>query len=278
MVFLASLLSPKGPGGGTLTVLIKRLIIAGVSTLMLALAVPLMAQSGDSLVAPENNPGWAHPPLVVGRTTADIANVAGFGPGQIRTAYGVSTLSNYGSGQIIALIDAYDNPNAEADLGVFTAKFGLPACTTANGCFKKIYASGTQPPTNANWAGESSLDIEWSYAVAPRAKIYLVEAAAASNAALWQAVDVAVSNGATVVSMSFGGGEYSTEANDDTHFNVPGVIFCASTGDSGHGSQFPAASPYVVAVGGTSLRLGTGNAWSGEAAWSGSGGGLSTYE
>ena len=238
---------------------------------LFVVALPLAAQ-----VAP-GRPGWAHPPIVV-IPSPDTANISGYTPSQLRTAYGVVNISNQGAGQVIALVDAYDNPNAESDLGVFTAQFGLAACTTTNGCFKKIYATGTKPPTNAGWAGESSLDIEWSYAIAPQAKIILVEAANSSNAALWKAVDVAVSNGATVVSMSFGGGEYSSEVNDDSHFNVSGVTFLASSGDSGHSAQYPAASPYVVAVGGTTLHLTSANKWKSETAWSGSGGGTSTYE
>ncbi|MFN7999169.1 MAG: S53 family peptidase [Bryobacteraceae bacterium] len=250
----------------------------GKLVLLLALTLPLMAQSADvRQVAPEI-PGWAHPPIVVLPTPSIAPNVSGLSPSKMRVAYGLNNLANKGAGQVIALVDAYDNPNAETDLGVFTTQFGLPACTTANGCFKKIYAAGTKPPTNAGWAGESSLDIEWAYAIAQQAKIILVEASSNSNNALWQAVDVAVQNGATVVSMSFGGSEYSGEVTADTHFNVPGVTFCASSGDSGHQAQYPAASPFVVSVGGTTLTVGANGAWTAETAWSGSGGGSSTYE
>jgi subtilase family serine protease len=252
----------------------NRLFLCSSLGVLLASALP--SQAADSVVDP-GDPAWAHPPIVV-RPAPDVAKVApGFTPTQMRSAYGISSISNQGAGQTIALIDAYDNPNAESDLGVFTAQFGLAACTTANGCFKKIYASGTKPRTNAGWAGESSLDIEWSYAIAPKAKIILVEAASASNAALFHAVDVAVSNGATVVSMSFGGSEFSTETSDDTHFNVTGVIFCASSGDSAHGAFYPAASPFVVSVGGTTLTA-PGGVWTSETAWADSSGGASAYE
>jgi subtilase family serine protease len=236
-------------------------------------AAALMAQSG--VVPPEARAGWAHPPYVVLSAQPDAG---GYTPAALRIAYGFKSLGNYGAGQVIALVDAYDNPNAESDLGVFTAQYKLPSCTTANGCFKKIYATGTKPPTNSGWAGESSLDIEWSYAIAPKAKIILVEGANSGNAALWQAVDVAVANGATVVSMSFGGNEYSSETSDDSHFNVPGVVFCASSGDSGHGSFYPAASPYVVSVGGTTLKLNSNGTWKSETTWTGSSGGTSAYE
>jgi len=245
--------------------------------IVLAAALPMMAQSSDAGVFDANQPGWAHPPIVVVRTNA-TPDISGYTPAQIRTAYGLTSLTNQGAGQTIALVDAYDNPDAESDLATFTAQYSLPSCTTANGCFKVIYAAGTKPPANSGWAGESSLDIEWSYAVAPQAHIILVEASSSSNAALLQAVDVAVQNGATVVSMSYGGSEYSTEGNDDTHYNVPGVTFCASSGDSGHGAQNPASSPYIVAVGGTTLKLNTNNTWKSETAWNGSGGGTSKYE
>jgi subtilase family serine protease len=250
----------------------------GTLALLLAAALPLMAQAGDARQFDPNKPGWAHPPIIV-LPSPDVANVAaGYKPSQIRTGYGLTSITNKGGGQTIAIVDAFDNPNAESDLGVFTTQFSLPSCTTANGCFKKIYATGTKPPTNTGWAGEISLDIEWSHAVAPRAKIILVEAATNSNAALLHGVDIAVQNGASVVSMSWSGGEYSAEVSDDSHFNVTGVTFCASSGDGGHGVGYPAASPFVVAVGGTTLHLTTAGVWQSETAWNGSGGGASKYE
>jgi len=245
-----------------------RLFSFGMLAVLLAAALTSVARAGD----------WAHPPIVV-LPSPDVNRVAGgITPSQMRTAYGLAGITNQGAGQTIALIDAYDNPNAETDLGVFTTQFSLPACTTANGCFKKIYASGTKPATNVGWSGESSLDIEWSYAIAPKAKIILVEAKSANNNPLWHAVDVAVQNGATVVSMSFSGGEYSGEVSSDSHFNVTGVTFLASSGDGSHGVSYPAASPYVVAVGGTTLHVSGTGVWQSETAWSGSGGGASKYE
>jgi subtilase family serine protease len=196
----------------------------------------------------------------------------------MRTAYGFKLVSNEGAGQVIGIVDAYDDPNIESDLGVFTKQFSLPACTTANGCFEKIYATGTAPAKNSNWATEISLDVEWSHAIAPQAKIMLVEASGQTNAELYQAVDVAVQNGATIVSMSWATDEYSGETSDDSHFNVPNVTFVAAAGDSGHQSLYPAASPYVVAVGGTDLTITSTGAWQSETAWSDSGGGISAYE
>jgi subtilase family serine protease len=250
----------------------------GALAALAATALPLMAQSADSRPVDPADPGWAHPPIVVMPRSADSPAISGYSPAQVTTGYGLTSIANKGAGQTIALIDAYNNPDAASDLTTFSTQFGLPACTTTNGCFKVIYASGTQPRNNRNWSGESSLDIEWSHAIAPQAKIILVEAASASNAALFHAVDVAVANGATVVSMSFSGSEFSTEINDDSHFSVTGVVFCASSGDDGHGVGYPAASPNVVAVGGTTLNLNSGGTWLSETAWSGSGGGESAYE
>lgn len=176
--------------------------------------------------------------------------------------------------------DAFDNPKVEADLATFNAVFKFPACTTANGCFQKVYAAGVKPPADAfGWGLEMALDVPWAHVIAPQAKVMLVEAASNSFTDMNHAVDVAVQRGAGIVSMSYGGSEYSTEVNDDVHYNVPGVTFVASSGDSGTGAQFPAASPFVVAVGGTTLIIdGATGAYVSEKARSGSGGGLSRYE
>jgi len=220
----------------------------------------------------------AHPTIVIPPQQDALGKPKGIFPAKMRVAYGFNQVANQGVGQTIGIVDAFDDPNIESDLGVFDTQFKLPSCTTANGCFTKIYATGTKPKTNGNWAAEISLDVEWAHAIAPQAHIILVEAAGQSNAQLYQAVDVAVQNGATVVSMSWGTDEYSTEVNDDSHFNVAHVTFVAASGDSGHQSIYPAASPYVVAVGGTSLTIASNGAWQSETAWSGSGGGLSAYE
>jgi subtilase family serine protease len=238
------------------------------SLLVLIAALPLAAQTAR----------MAHPTIVIPPQSSALGKPTGIFPGKMQIAYGFSQVANQGQGQIIGIVDAFDDPNIESDLGTFTTEFSLRACTTANGCFTKIYATGTQPKKNSNWASEMSLDVEWSHAIAPQAKIILVEASGQTTAELYQAVDVAVQNGATVVSMSWGFDEYSGETNDDSHFNVPGVTFVAASGDSGHQSIYPAASPYVVAVGGTELTISSTGAWESETAWSGSGGGTSAYE
>lgn len=221
---------------------------------------------------PLPSPGFARPPFHITRNAS--AGPIGLSPTQVAHFYGFDTISNQGSGQTIGIIDAYDDPNIESDLGVFSTAFRLPSCTSSNNCFKKIYAANSKPRANAGWSLEMALDVEWAHAMAPQAKIILVEAASNRLSDLMQAVDVAVANGANIVSMSFGGSEFSTETNYDNHFNVSGVTFTASSGDSGSGVEYPAASPYVVSVGGTTMNTNDGS----ETAWSGSGGGQSAYE
>jgi subtilase family serine protease len=206
--------------------------------------------------------------------------------------HGTTALPDGGWGAI-ALVDAYDNPNAESDLNTFSAAFGLPACTTANGCFSVVYASGTRPPYNPSSADEHVLDIEWSHAMAPNAKIILVEAESHSSSDMDAAEDVAsalvVANGGGMVSNSWGVEEDATETNRDSHFQTPGVVYFASSGDYSAPARYPGSSPFVISAGGTSiLRDAQGN-FIGEAAWStnpdvpigsksGSSGGPSLYE
>ncbi len=222
-----------------------------------------------------------YPPIHVKRS--GTAAPTGLLPIQIAHAYGFDKLSCYGSkscgsGQTIAIVDAYDDPNIESDLATFDTQFGFPSCTTANGCFTKATPQGL-PVGNTGWALEESLDVEWAHAIAPGAKIILVEAKNSFLSSLLSAVDYAASQpNVHQVSMSWGGSEFSGESSYDYHFSVSGVSFTASSGDSGAGILYPAASPYVVSVGGTTLNVdSSGNVLS-ETAWSGSGGGLSSFE
>jgi hypothetical protein len=203
---------------------------------------------------------------------------AGFGPADLHDAY---ALPSAGGGETVAIVDAFDNPNAEADLGVYRQQFGLPPCTTANGCFKKIDQRGgtSYPPPDAGWAGEIALDIDMVSAVCPTCKILLVEADDNFTDNLGTAVNQAVAQGAKYVSNSYGGGEGSDEGQaDDAYFHHPGVAITASSGDDGYGTSYPAASPYVTSVGGTSLaRDSSTRGWT-EAAWRGAGSGCSGFE
>jgi len=245
---------------------------------VLIAGIPMFSQSPDASI--DILQGVSRPPLhrIIMPNAAPDSGPTGIFPAKMKVAYGFNAIPNHGAGQTIAIVDAFDDPNAEADLGTFSTKFHLPSCTTANGCFKKIMQSGT-PHDTTGWTNEIAIDTQWAHAIAPAAKILLVEAKSNSNANLYAAVDLAVANGASVVSMSWGSGEASNETSTDSHFNVPNVVMVTSSGDGGHGAQYPAASPYVVAVGGTSLSINASTgAYVSETSWSGSGGGTSSFE
>jgi subtilase family serine protease len=203
----------------------------------------------------------------------------GLAPSQIQHAYGFDQLAapgaynSLGAGQTIAIVDAYGSPTIQKDLNTFSAQYGLPATTV-----QIAYPTGTPRGTDAGWALETALDVEWAHAIAPGATILLVAAKTASFGNLLACVDYAASR-ARQVSMSWGAGEFYGEWYYDYHFsNKPGVTFTASSGDNGAGVEWPAASPYVTSVGGTTLYLDSSNNLISETAWSGSGGGISYYE
>jgi subtilase family serine protease len=205
------------------------------------------------------------------------ASPSGYGPTQFHTGYNLTATGS--SGTTIGIVDAYDDPNIESDLGVYSTQFSLPACTTTNGCFKKVNQTGgtSYPAKNAGWALEISLDVEIAHAICPSCHILLVEATTNSFANLLTAEDYAVGH-ATIVSNSWGGGESSSETSNDSHFNHVGVPITFSSGDGGYGVEYPAASQYVTAVGGTTLNLDSNNTYKSESVWSGAGSGCSAYE
>jgi kumamolisin len=194
-----------------------------------------------------------------------------------------------GGSKAIGIVDAFNYPTALADLNKFSAQFGLPTMTTST--FKVIFAGGTggcagsNPGNDAGWETEQALDVQWAHAMAPNAKIFLVEAASDNLSDLLVAEDCAsklVSGaGGGEVSNSWGGSEFSTETSFDSHFVKSGIVFFASTGDSA-GTNWPSVSTNVVAVGGTSTaRVNSGSTFgnfSRETAWENGGGGLSAYE
>lgn len=200
----------------------------------------------------------------------------GLSPDQIKSAYNLPATGGHGT---IAIIGAYNDKYIESDLYVFSAQFHLPSCTTANGCFEKHLMG---PATsNAGWALETSLDVEWAHAIAPQAKILLVAATTPSGKNLLAAIDYARRRTDVVtISMSWGGAEFPDEVALDNHFQSANghITFFASSGDSGTGAIWPAASPNVVAVGGTKLTFSQGGNVHTESAWTGSGGGVSAYE
>ena len=212
-------------------------------------------------------------------TTGSPTSV-GYVPSDLRSAYNLGGTS--GSGRTVAIVDAQDDPNAESDLAAYRSAYGLPSCTTSNGCFHKVNQNGQATPMPSGdhgWAEEISLDLDMVSAVCPSCHILLVEANSANTSDLMTAEDTAATtSGVVSVSNSWGGSEDSTITSDDSHFNHPGVATTASSGDSGYGVYWPASSRYVTAVGGTSLsKASNSRGWS-ETAWSGSGSGCSAYE
>lgn len=201
----------------------------------------------------------------------------GLSPEAIRSAYGFPAAG--GAGTTVAIVDAYDDPAAESDLNVFSEQFGLPACTTANGCFEKVDQRGgsSYPRKDAGWALEISLDVQWAHAIAPDAKILLVEAESNSFANLLAAEDYAKAH-AQYVSNSWGASEFSGEATYDSHFSQPGTSFFVSAGDNGLPAEYPSSSPNVISVGGTTLHFDAEGNVTDETGWSEGGGGCSKYE
>jgi hypothetical protein len=238
----------------------------------------LSASSLEGLFA---TPASLHHPLVTNPSPS------GYTPDQIRHAYGFDqitfnngAIAGDGSGQTIAIVDAYNDPTLSSDLRTFDQMFNLPDPVLTK---VQEYVYGRAPRNDAGWALETSLDVEWAHAAAPGADILLVETASASYNDLLSAVDYARNyDGVSVVSMSWGGGEFASETGYDGHFTTPanhgGVTFVASSGDTGGNVEYPAVSPNVVAVGGTTLHLASDNTISSETAWSGSDGGVSSYE
>jgi subtilase family serine protease len=300
-------------------------VIAGVLMIFTAWARPAGAVS-ISLVAPHGNmpyraaaelagsgarpagcaratrPGIAHcylaaepaPAAAVHalETGCTVNEQAGYSPCNIQHAYKLPSLSGKkGKGQTVAIVDAYDDPNAESDLATYRSTWALPACSTANGCFKKVNQTGDEgnyPAGNMGWGLEISGDLEMVSAICPRCHILLVEATSDTFTDLFDAEAEAVKLGAHVVSLSWGSGEFSGETSIDATLNTPGVEVTASSGDGAYqgGVQYPSASPYVTSVGGTELTPAASKRGWMEKTWvtpatpptQGSGSGCSAYE
>jgi len=235
-------------------------------------------------VDPPAKDGNAHHPLLIQAQANGVdaspllasGTPAGYSPNQIRSYLG---LTNNGAGQTIAIVVAYNAPNIAADLATFDSTYGIPAPPS----FKKVSQTGSTtslPVTNAAWALETSLDVEWAHAIAPGAGILLVEAKDTSLANLDTAIAYAAKQtGVSVISNSWGSaGEISGETAMDTYCKLTKAVCVFATGDVGNPGGYPAYNPYVVAVGGTSLSLTSTNTVASETAWGGSGGGVSIYE
>lgn len=250
---------------------------------------------GNAILVPETNRvsrGHAHTNLLRNLSNPildQIANdrgirpfvsVGGYSPDTVRKAYHLP--SNGGAG-IIAIVDAYNDPSALADFNNFSKQFGLPVETSSvvtastNKVFQIVYATGSKPidapGAGPNWASEESLDFEWAHAIAPNAKIVLVEGA--DDSSLDAAVNVAKTiTGVHEVSLSWGSTESPSGNPSSQPYNQNGVVFFGATGDSPNQLNYPALFPNVVAVGGTSLHVSNGDV-SSETAWNSSGGGPS---
>ncbi|HEY0382438.1 MAG TPA: hypothetical protein VGC72_09585 [Candidatus Elarobacter sp.] len=201
------------------------------------------------------------------------ALIRGLHPADLQAAYALPSQS---AGGVVAIVDAYDDPAAESDLAVYRAAFGLPPCTTQNGCFRKADQRGGRayPVPNAGWAQEIALDLDMVSAACPRCSILLIETNSALMDDLGAGVDTAVALGAKIVSNSYYAPEWSAQGGEDVHYRHAGVAITASSGDRGYPS-YPATSPYVTAVGGTSLTR-AGGGWN-ESAWKYAGHGCSAY-
>ncbi|ARP73412.1 hypothetical protein LK07_30570 [Streptomyces pluripotens] len=220
------------------------------------------------------------------RLAAAVASTpSGLSPANLHSAYNLP--STGGSGLTVAIVDAYNDPNAEADLATYRSTYGLSACTKANGCFKQVSQSGSTtnlPSNDTGWAGEEALDLDMVSAVCPNCNIILVEANSANDTDLGIAENEAVALGAKIVSNSWGGPEASNQTTDDTaYFKHPGVAITVSSGDSAYGAEYPATSQYVTAVGGTALTTSSNSRGWSESVWKtnsseGTGSGCSAYD
>jgi hypothetical protein len=236
----------------------------------------------------------ANPPPVNSSeaTTCPVDESAGYTPCNLRSAYGLTTLSTRdGKGSTVAVVDPMDDPNAASDLAIFRSTYSLGACTTANKCFEKVNQNGVKgdyPAPDQGSAQEISLDLDMVSAICPHCHILLVEANSNGFGDLGTAEDEAVTLGARVVSNSWGSGEFDGETGWDGDFDHTGVAITFSSGDGAYraGVQYPSASPYVTSVGGTELTPATNKRGWTETAWvtpgkpptQGSGSGCSAYE
>ncbi|MEV6765296.1 putative Ig domain-containing protein [Streptomyces sp. NPDC051105] len=217
--------------------------------------------------------------------SALAAAPSGLSPSNLHSAYNLP--STGGSGLTVAVVDAYNDPNAASDLATYRSTYGLSACTVANGCFKQVSQTGSTtslPSNDSGWAGEEALDIDMVSAVCPNCNIILVEANSATDSDLGTAENEAVALGAKFVSNSWGGSESSSQTSEDTsYFKHPGVAITVSAGDEDYGAEYPATSQYVTAVGGTALSTSSSTRGWTESVWKtssseGTGSGCSAYD
>ncbi len=226
----------------------------------------------------------ARPPIHIMAGTSALPR--GLTPSEVKAVYNLPATGGSGT---IAIISGFHHPDIESDLAAFDSQFGLPACTIKNKCLE-IHSMKSGTKDDSGWDMETALDAEWAHAIAPQAKILIVESSSDSGTNLLKSVDYARGRAdVTAVSMSWGGGEFKGEDALDSHFKASPpaggtraagnpLQFFASSGDDGAGVSWPAVSVNVIAVGGTSLSINAGGRLQSEKAWTGSGGGVSAYE
>ncbi len=265
----------------------RRILALLGTSLAIVTLVAVFVFGGKTTAQAASPTGFSHTQFHIKPLTGTTTYTNGYTPEQIRGAYNLSSTYT-GAGKTIAIVDAYNDPTAKNDFDVFSTQFGLPTLAGGCACLTIVNQTGGTklPKNNGGWATEISLDIEWAHAMAPQAKILLVEASSASNTNLYTAENYATSH-AQVVSNSWGGSESSSETSTDSYFNKA-VAITVSAGDSGSPAEYPSASPYVLSIGGTSLTVSgtcgttnwaaTGCSYGGETAWSSGGGGPSSYE
>lgn len=232
---------------------------------MLSSAVCASGAKTEQGVRYRMRPAWEMSSL------AAQASPKGYTPDQIKTAYGIGSSVGTGKGKTIAIVVAYGNPGLAGDLASFDARFALPQAETA------VHSLGAAE-SDSDWAIETSLDAEWAHVMAPDAKLLVVEAASDDSADLLAAVDDATNSGAQIVVMSWGSEEHPLLASQDVHFSNSGTVYLAAAGDGGVGAVWPASSPNVISVGGTTLVLDSSGNRLRESAWRSSGGGPSSIE
>ncbi|MCE0497199.1 MAG: S53 family peptidase [Methylacidiphilales bacterium] len=271
------------------TSLLMGIILCAIVTQPMALANDLPVIIPDSSwPVTKGGPGaYAHTRIRFLDKSAATTTVSEINtPAMIRSAYNLPSVGGAGA---IAIVDAYNYPTALSDFNTFAGEYGLPketstnATASTNPTFRVVYATGKAPESGGSyiesWNLEEALDIEWAHALAPGAKIYLVEAASSSMSDLLYAVQVASAlPGVREVSMSWGGSESSSETSYDHYFASTSVAFFAAGGDSSDDLEYPSASPYVVSVGGTTLNRNSAGALTSETGWNDSGCGISRYE
>lgn len=265
---------------------IRKVLVSGAAvSLLLGLQMGSAAAASRKVCAEVTAHGYGRCHAVVQADSGGLAPLRssspqGLGPAALRAAYGVQQRAN----PTIGIVTAYDAPHVLSDLNTYSQAFGLPkqpTCTTPrqSACFEKLNQSGTStyPAASSSWAVETSLDTQAAHGLCPSCRLELVEATTPTLYNLATAVDQAAAHGAQVISNSYGGPETASESRYDRLYTHPGITLLASSGDSGYGTSYPAASPQVLAIGGTSLVM-NGLRRVSETAWSGSGSGCSQIE